>query len=61
MNKGVIIGIIVVIVIGIAAAVAASYNEPNENSGQISPEGNSEPKEFTVTLDEKMGFQENPP
>lgn len=61
MNRGLIIGIIVAIGIGIGVAVATSYNEPNENSGQISPEGSSEPQEFTVTLSEEVGFQEQPP
>ncbi|MFQ5573102.1 MAG: hypothetical protein ACE5EJ_02500 [Nitrosopumilaceae archaeon] len=61
MNRGLIIGIIVAIVIGIGAAVAISYNEPNENSGQISPEGGTEPQEFTITLSEEVGLGETPP
>ncbi len=61
MNKGIIIGIIVAIAIGIGAAIATSYNEPNESSGEITPKGSSEPKEFTITLEEKMGVQEQPP
>jgi len=51
--------------IGIGAAIATSYNEPNEDSGEItpegSPEGSSESQEFTITLEEKMGVKEPSP
>ncbi len=62
MNKVIIIGIIIAIAIGIGAAVVAfSYNGSGENSDLIDSEGVSEPKQFTVNLEEKVGFQEQSP
>ncbi len=61
MNKGTIIGIIVVIVIGIGVAMTLSFNEMNgANETEISDNENSQPKQFTVNLSEKIGFQEPP-
>jgi len=60
MNKGIIIGIIIAIAIG-ASVVAMSYNGSDENPDVVDSEGGSEPKQFTVNLEEKVGFQEPPP
>jgi len=60
MNKGIIIGIIIAIIIG-ASVVAISYNGSDENPDVVDSEEGSEPKEFTVNLEENMGFQEQPP
>ena len=62
MNRAVIIGIIIVVVIGIGAAVmAANYNELEENPDSISIDENSEPKQYTITIQEEVGFREQPP
>ncbi len=60
MNKGIIIAIIIAIVIG-ASVVAFSYNDSDENPDLVDSEGGSEPKQFTVNLEEQVGFQEQPP
>ena len=60
MNKGIIIGIIIAIAIG-ASVVAFSYNGSDENPDLVDSEGGSEPKQFTVNLEEKVGFQEQSP
>ncbi len=60
MNKGIIIAIIIAIVIG-ASVVAFSYNGSGENPDLIDSEGDSEPKQFTVNLEEKVGFEEQSP
>ncbi len=62
MNKGIIIGIIIAIAIGIGASVVTfSYNGSGENPDLIDSEGVSEPKQFTVNLEEQVGFQEQQP
>jgi len=60
VNKGIIIGIIIAIAIG-ASVVAFSYNGSGENPDLIDSEGDSEPKRFTVNLQEQVGLQELPP
>ena len=60
MNKGIIIAIIIAIVIG-ASVVAFSYNGSDENPDLVDSEGGSEPKQFTVNLQEQVGFQEQSP
>ncbi len=62
LNKGVIIGIIIVVVIAIGGAVAISFYEISENDGDL-PDvvEDSEPKRFTVDLSENVGFRESPP
>ena len=60
MNKAIIIGIIIAIAFG-ASVVAFSYYGSDENPDVVDSEGGSEPKQFTVTLEEKVGFQEQPP
>ena len=62
MNKGIIIGIIIAIAIGIGASVTAfSYYGSDENPDLVDSEGGSEPKQFTVNLEEQVGFQEQSP
>jgi len=62
VNKGIIIGIIIAIAIGIGASVTAfSYYGSDENPDLVDSEGGSEPKQFTVNLEEQVGFQEQPP
>jgi len=60
MNKAIIIGIIIAIIIG-ASVVAFSYNGSGENPDVVDSEGGSEPKQFTVNLEEQVGFQEQQP
>ncbi len=62
MNKPVIIGIIVAIAIGIAAVSATLYAgeeaESNSIETEITPE--SEPKQFSVELEEGLGVSDEP-
>ncbi len=60
MNKGIIIGIIIAIAIG-ASVMAFSYYGSDENPDLVDSEVGSEPKQFTVNLEEKVGFQEQSP
>ena len=60
MNKAIIIGIIIAIAIG-ASVMAFSYYGSDENPDLVDSEGGSEPKQFTVNLEEKVGFQEQSP
>jgi len=55
MNKGIIIGIAIVAIIGIGV-IAVSSNSQN-NVTEISPDEDikNEPKQFTVGLDESVG------
>jgi len=67
VNKGVIIGIIAIIIIGIGALVV-SGNSPNsideasldKDVSEVSVDENitNKPKQFTVGLDESVGFSE---
>jgi len=60
VNKAIIIGIIIAIAIG-ASVMAFSYYGSDENPDLVDSEGGSEPKQFTVNLEEKVGFQEQSP
>ncbi len=60
MNKGIIIGIVVLVVIGIAFAI---MQEPNNETQQVETiEGDEgEPQRYTVDLSESMGVAEKNP
>jgi len=64
MNKGIIIGIVLAIIIGVGVIVVLDNNSVNiENISEVSlDEGiNNEPKNFSVGLSESVGFSENGP
>ena len=60
MNKAVIIGIIIVIAIGIA--VSSIYSGENTENDSIETETTpeSEPRQFSVILEEGLGVSETP-
>lgn len=67
MNKGVIIGIIAIIIIGISALVVSGNSSDSideisldKDVSEVSVDENivNKPKEFTVGLDESVGFTE---
>ena len=60
MNKGIIIGIVVLVVIGIAFAM---MQEPNNETQQVEIiEGDEdEPQRYTANLSESMGVAEGNP
>lgn len=60
MNKGIIIGIVVLVVIGIAFAI---MQEPNNEDQQVEIiEGDEgEPQRYTVDLTESIGVTERNP
>ena len=62
MNKAVIIGIIIAIVIGIAVSSASFYSGENTENDNIETETTpeSEPKNFSVKLEERIGVAETP-
>jgi len=68
MNKGMAIGIAVVIVIAVAAVAAVSMDEPpsgggldNESFFEITTEETeTEGKKVTITLTEKVGVADRP-
>ncbi len=62
MNRAVIIGIIIAVVIGVTVASASFYSgdeaENNSIETEITPE--SEPKQFSVVLEEGLGVSHEP-
>jgi len=57
MNKGIIIGISIAVIIGIGAlAVSADYSDDNISEISLDEDIKSEPKQFTVGLEESVGF-----
>ncbi len=62
MNKAVIVGIIIAVVIGIAVSSASLYSvddaDNNSIETEITPE--SEPKQFSVELEEGLGVSHAP-
>ncbi len=57
MNKGVIIGISIAVIIGIGAlAVSANYSDDNISEISLDEDIKSESKQFTVGLEESVGF-----
>jgi len=62
MNRAVIIGIIIVIVIGIAVSSASFYSGENTENDSIETETTpeSEPRQFSVILEEGLGVSETP-
>ncbi len=64
MKKGIIIGIVIAIIIGVSA-VAASQDNSDDNSDDTSEislneDVEIESKQFTVNLEESVGFAESP-
>ena len=70
MKKGIIVGIVIAIIIGVSA-VAVSQNDTTEitldedvevDTSEISLDEDVEiePKSFTVNLEESVGFDEGP-
>jgi len=55
MNKGIIIGVVIAIIIGVSAISISNYSSDNTN--EVSPDEDieNEPKQFTVGLDESVG------
>ena len=63
VNKAVIIGIIVAIVIGITASSALIYIEDDKidyNAIDVNSTPESEPKQFSVELNEGIGVSDEP-
>ena len=57
MNKGIIIGISIAVIIGIGAlAVSANYSDDSISEISLDEDIKSEPKQFTVGLEESVGF-----
>ena len=62
MNRAVIIGIIIAVVIGVTVASASYFGDKTENGSvetEITPE--SEPKHFSVELEEGLGVSDEHP
>lgn len=60
MNKKIIIGIIIVIVIGIVAVGLAEMSQNDETVNADVKELKRPPQSFTVGLSESIGFKETP-
>jgi len=57
MNKGIIIGISIAVIIGIGAlAVSANYSDDSISEISLDEDIKSEPKQFTVGSEESVGF-----
>ena len=62
MNRAVIVGIIIAVVIGIAVSSASLYSVDDTDNNSIETEATpeSEPKQFSVELREEMGVSDAP-
>ncbi len=62
MNKAVIVGIIIAVVIGIAVSSASLYSVDDSEDKSIETEATpeSEPKQFSVELREGLGVSDTP-
>ena len=62
MNKAVIIGIIIAVAIGIAVSSASLYSVDDTENNSIDTESTpeSEPKQFSVELEEGLGVSHAP-
>ena len=63
MNKGVIIGIAIAVIIGIGAImVSSNYSENTikDINDSLNENTQGEPKQFTIGLEESVGFSEGP-
>ncbi len=62
LNKAVIIGIIIAVVIGIAVSSASLYSVDDTDNNSIETETTpqSEPKQFPVELEEGLGVSDTP-
>jgi len=56
MNKGIIIGVAIAIVIGVIAITASSNNSGNTSEAPLEEGIKSEPKQFNVEISESIGF-----
>ena len=68
MNKGLIIGIAIAIIVGVGVLMvigdSSDFNEEfslDEKNAQVSLDEKNEPKQFSIGLSEKVGFSENKP
>lgn len=60
MNRAVIIGIIIAVVIGVAVASFYSGDEAENNSIETEIMHESEPKHFSVELEDGLGISHEP-
>jgi len=60
MNKGIIIGIALAIIIGVSV-IMVSGNNSDISEVSIEEGNKSEPNRFTIELSESIGFSENRP
>ncbi len=62
MNKAVIVGIIIAVVIGIAVSSASLYSVDDADNNSIETESTpeSEPEQFSVELREGLGVSDTP-
>ena len=58
MNKGILIGIAIAIIIGIG--IVSLSDSGNNSEISIIEDVEDEPNQFTVELDESVGFSETP-
>ena len=63
MNKAVIVGIIIAVAIGIAVSSASLYSVDDTDNNSIETETTpeSEPKQFSVELNEGLGVSDKVP
>jgi len=60
MKKGIIVGIVIAIIIGVSAVAVSQDNSDNTSEISLSEDVEIEPKRFTVDLNELVGFSESP-
>ena len=56
MNKGIIIGVAVAIIVGVAAIAIFSTDSPVEQESDIQEEVKPAPRNLSVNLSEKLGM-----
>ena len=60
MKKGIIIGIVIAIIIGVSAVAASQDNSDDTSEISLNEDVQIEPKRFTVDLTESVGVAESP-
>ncbi len=60
MKKGIIVGIVIAIIIGVSAVAVSQDNSDDTSEISLSEDVEIEPKSFNVDLNESVGFSESP-
>ncbi len=60
MKKGIIVGIVIAIIIGVSAVAVSQDDSDDTSEISLNKDVQIEPKSFTVDLEESIGVSEGP-